>query len=94
MIALQTNMTSFRRAVEFRTDRHRHEARLRDEAYCRDVPATERARERGSADRYYGRPFKPVVRIGALAQTRPAYTPRELTAYVEGWHTETDRKEW
>ena len=53
--------------------------------------------DRGSADRYYDRPFRPHYFKGATGSTPEILikegTP-EYNAYKAGWDQETDRKDW
>ena len=55
-------------------------------------------RDRGSADRYYGRRYEPHyypsgtekgIRIDGVFMTE-----EQVTAYKNGWDNEEDRKEW
>jgi len=55
-------------------------------------------KDRGSADRYYGRRYEPHyypsgtgkgVRIIEVLMTK-----EQVTAYKDGWDNEEDRKEW
>jgi hypothetical protein len=55
-------------------------------------------RDRGSADRYYGRRYEPHyypsgtgkgIRIIEVLMTK-----EQVTAYKDGWDNEEDRKEW
>lgn len=53
--------------------------------------------DRGSADRYYGRPFNPHYYTGTngLSMERvneSQMTYAELQDYAEGWEQETERK--
>lgn len=54
------------------------------------------AYDRGSADRYYGRPFDPhKYEAGTYSSERIALTdPEEIAAYTEGYEQEQDRKIW
>ena len=56
------------------------------------------ARDRGSADRYYGRPFDPHYFEGASYSSRRVDIrdpdSAEYQAYLAGWQETTDRKEW
>lgn len=55
------------------------------------------ATDRGSADRYYGRPYHPHYYVGATSFTPMVdtnLTPEEIAAYKSGWDNEDDRKEW
>ena len=56
----------------------------------------ERAANRGSADRYYGR--EPVPHIWLDNLGRDIVLEEEMTeevdAYFEGWWNEEDRKDW
>lgn len=56
------------------------------------------AADRGSADRYYGRPFEPHYYVGATrASERVAITDTtspEYQAYKQAYDSETDRKDW
>jgi len=55
-------------------------------------------RDRGSADRYYGRLFKPhYFPNGTYKGYRvdeKDMSASEIQEYLEGWLEETDRKEW
>ena len=55
-------------------------------------------KDRGSADRYYGRRYEPHyypsgtgkgIRIIEVLMTK-----EQVTAYKDGWDNEEDRKEW
>ena len=54
--------------------------------------------DRGSADRYYGRPFDPHYwPMGTYIGIRideDQMTPMEIAEYDFGYANETDRKEW
>lgn len=52
--------------------------------------------DRGSADAYYGRSFRPHYYVAGTG-TSPrveALTPEEVEEYREGYAGETDRKNW
>tara|TARA_R110000787_G_scaffold7296_3_gene25008 strand:- start:1419 stop:1613 length:195 start_codon:yes stop_codon:yes gene_type:complete len=54
--------------------------------------------DRGSADRYYGRPRRPHywpegTGLGGQV-TRAAMTEEEIAAYHAAFDAETDRKDW
>lgn len=52
--------------------------------------------DRGSADAYYGRPYRPHYFTGAthMSPEVTTLTPEETEAYRKGYVNETDRKEW
>lgn len=54
--------------------------------------------DRGSADRYYGRPFNPHFFTGATHSsdlvTSSDMTTEEINAYTAGYEEETGKKEW
>lgn len=54
--------------------------------------------DRGSADRYYGRPFDPHYYIGnsytGSAVSEENMTDAEIREYTYGWDNENDRKDW
>lgn len=54
--------------------------------------------DRGSADAYYGRAFKPHYYTGATYSSdlieESNMTAEEIAAYTTGWEEEFDRKEW
>jgi hypothetical protein len=56
------------------------------------------ARDRGSADRYYGRPFDPHYFVGDTYHSRRVDITDpdsvEYQAYLAGWQECADRKEW
>ena len=57
----------------------------------------ERAANRGSSDRYYGRKPEPRIwldTIGRNVVTEIDMTESEIEAYMEGWLNEEDRKDW
>tara|TARA_A100001515_G_scaffold70967_1_gene56469 strand:- start:284 stop:550 length:267 start_codon:yes stop_codon:yes gene_type:complete len=57
----------------------------------------ERAADRGSADRYYGRQPEPHIwldNIGRNVVAEVDMTEGEVDAYFEGWRNEEDRKDW
>lgn len=57
----------------------------------------ERAANRGSMDRYYGRKPEPHIwldTIGRNVVTEIDMTESEIEAYMEGWLNEEDRKDW
>lgn len=48
--------------------------------------------DRGSADRYYGRPYSPhKIVIGVRTET---LSPAEKYAYTKGYDEEQDEKDW
>ena len=54
------------------------------------------AHDRGSADRYYGRPFHPHKYSGGTykSQRIDLTDADEIAAYAAGYDEETDRKNW
>jgi hypothetical protein len=54
--------------------------------------------DRGSADRYYGRSFKPHYYVQATGSSPLVeecdMTVEEIAAYTAGWDEENSRKEW
>ena len=54
--------------------------------------------DRGSADRYYGRPYNPHYYIDDTYMSEPItmerMTREEISEYMAGWNEEWDRKEW
>ena len=56
----------------------------------------ERAANRGSADRYYGREPVPHIWLDNLGRNIviEEMTVEEVDAYFEGWWNEEDRKDW
>lgn len=57
----------------------------------------ERAADRGSADRYYGRYPEPHIwldTVGRNVVPEEDMTESEIEAYMEGWRNEEDRKDW
>lgn len=52
--------------------------------------------DRGSADRYYGRPYRPHFFAGGTGHTPRLtdLTPMQLEAYAAGYEEETDVKDW
>ena len=54
--------------------------------------------DRGSADRYYGRPCCPHYYTGGTGASprveQKDMTKDEIAAYTKAWNDETDRKEW
>lgn len=54
--------------------------------------------DRGSADRYYGRPYCPHYFKGATHSSEMVeledMTAEEIVAYTKGFKEETDRKDW
>lgn len=54
--------------------------------------------DRGSADRYYGRDFKPHYYKSGTGMSprveRDEMTEEELQAYTAGWNEEEDRKNY
>lgn len=56
------------------------------------------AYDRGSADRYYGRPFNPHFFKGATHQSELVeekdMSAEEIKAYKAGFDEETSRKQW
>ena len=57
----------------------------------------DRAANRGSADRYYGRQPVPHIWIDNMGRdvvNKDDMTEREIEMYYEGYDNETDRKDW
>ena len=57
----------------------------------------EKAADRGSMDRYYGRQPEPHIwldNIGKNVVSEGDMTEGEVNAYFEGWWNEEDRKDW
>lgn len=56
------------------------------------------AADRGSADRYYGRPYDPHYFKGATYSSERVeakdMTPEEIQAYKTAFDNEWDRKDW
>ena len=56
------------------------------------------AYDRGSADAYYGRPFRPHYFTGATYQSEEVVIDDEFSlefeAYCAGYEETTDRKDW
>lgn len=54
--------------------------------------------DRGAADAYYGRPFRPHYFTGPTYQStevpKHAMTPAQQEEYREGFENCTDRKDW
>ena len=54
--------------------------------------------DRGSADRYYGRPYSPHWYPEGTYKGRRIekhdMTPDEISAYAKGYREEEDRKDW
>lgn len=54
--------------------------------------------DRGSADRYYRRPYEPHYYTGASYQSdrieEADMTPEQIRQYKLGWDEEQDRKDW
>ena len=52
--------------------------------------------DRGSADRYYGRPYTPHYYVGGTGLSerieKEDMTDEQIAAYTAGWDEETDRK--
>tara|TARA_R100000664_G_scaffold34229_2_gene55379 strand:- start:4661 stop:4861 length:201 start_codon:yes stop_codon:yes gene_type:complete len=55
-------------------------------------------RDRGSADRYYGRLFEPHYYPNGTYKGRRVtendMSPEQVSEYTLGWEEETDRKDW
>lgn len=55
-------------------------------------------RDRGSADRYYGRLFEPHYYPNGTYKghrvTEKDMSPEQVSEYTLGWEEETDRKDW
>jgi hypothetical protein len=94
MSRLETDQKAFARYKVMRAMRIDCQLRIADEKFVKTISPLDRARSRGGADRYYGRKFAPSVLVGYAGKVRPAYSPKEIAAYKEGWENETDRKEW
>ena len=64
------------------------------------APAHGSPEDRGSADRYYGRRFRPHKRTPGPGNDWARFietedlTPDEIEAYRRGWENEDDRKDW
>tara|TARA_R100001443_G_scaffold24547_3_gene36952 strand:+ start:431 stop:646 length:216 start_codon:yes stop_codon:yes gene_type:complete len=55
----------------------------------------DRAADRGSADRYYGRPYQPHIWLDGdhnQLVTERDMSKREIEMYLEAYENETDRK--
>lgn len=56
------------------------------------------AYDRGSADRYYRRPFNPHYYEGGTMTSKlveqSEMTPEEIAEYTLGWNEETERKDY
>ena len=55
------------------------------------------AYDRGSADRYYGRPLEPHIWLDSLGKeviTKEEMTSHEIRVYEDGFRQELDRKDW
>lgn len=54
--------------------------------------------DRGSADKYYNRPFEPHYYEGATAMTKRVelkdMTPKEIAEYTAGYRDTVDQKVW
>lgn len=54
--------------------------------------------DRGSADAYYHRPVTPHYYVGATYKSERVeadrMTPQQIAEYMNGYHNETDRKDW
>ena len=63
-----------------------------------DLPPHGSPADRGSADRYYGRPFAPhYYPMGTHRGERitpPLMTPKQVEEYKYAYDTEEDRKNW
>jgi len=63
-----------------------------------DIPKHGSPQDRGSADRYYGRPFNPHwYPEGTYKGQRielQDMTADEIVAYTKGFNEEEDRKDW
>ena len=63
-----------------------------------DIPKHGSPQDRGSADRYYGRPFNPHwypegTHKGQRVELQDM-TADEIVAYTKGFNEEEDRKDW
>jgi len=63
-----------------------------------DIPKHGSPQDRGSADRYYGRPFNPHwypegTGKGSRVELQDM-TADEIVAYTKGFNEEEDRKDW
>ena len=62
------------------------------------IPTHGSPQDRGSADRYYGRPFEPHYWENGtghgIMTPLNHMTPAEITAYTYGYNNEQDRKDW
>ena len=56
------------------------------------------AYDRGSADKYYSRPFEPHYYVGGTATSERVHlddlTPQQVKEYTDGWNQETQTKEY
>lgn len=63
-----------------------------------EIPVHGSPQDRGSADRYYGRPYEPHFWPEGTSHGRKIVesemSGNELAAYKYGWDTEDDRKDW
>ncbi len=79
-------------------DQDRSVASTYGEIRRQELPVHGSPQDRGSADRYYGRPFDPHYwPEGTLKGTKVemvSMSPAEITAYTYGYNKEQDRKVW
>ena len=63
-----------------------------------DKPKHGSPMDRGSADRYYGRPYNPNWYPEGTGKGQRIelqdMTPDEIVAYTKGYNEEEDRKDW
>lgn len=63
-----------------------------------DLPRHGSPQDRGSADRYYGRPYDPHYYVGASITSEKVemadMTVDQIAAYRYGYDNEDDRKDW
>ena len=63
-----------------------------------NLPEHGSPQDRGSADRYYGRPYKPHWYPAGTYKgdciTEEDMTPAQIEEYRYGWENEEDRKDW
>lgn len=62
------------------------------------LPVHGSPQDRGSADKYYGRPFDPHFwpegTLKGMRVERQDMTPAEIVEYVYGYSNEEDTKDW
>ncbi len=69
-----------------------------DKVVIDELPRHGSPQDRGSADAYYGRPYKPHYYVGDSITSEKVeaadMTEAEVTAYCYGYDNEDDRKDW